>query len=235
MCADFTVKENDKANLHAGHRNRLRERFLKTGMDAFEDHEALELLLFYGIARRNVNPLAHELIRQFGSLHALFEAPVDELSAVEGVGKNTAILIKLITALGRRYEISRTSHIEVIDSTEKAGKYLIPRLSAQRDEVVYMVCLDSRYKILDCRQMFRGSVNSAGVNMRKLVENALSFNAVSVILAHNHISGVKQPSREDIECTKRVGEALRHIDINFVDHIIVAGHEYVSMADMGMM
>jgi len=218
---------------HAGHRKRFRERFLKTGLDGFAEHEALELLLSYGIPRKNVNPLAHKLIKHFGSFHGVFDASVEDLKNVEGIGESAAILIKLVLSLNRQCEISRTKDIVIINSTEKAGKFLVPKLSAYRDEVVYMLCLDSKLKVLSCKEMFKGSVNSANINMRKLVENAFSSNAVNVILAHNHLSGVKQPSREDVETTRRVAAALSAVDIRLTDHIIVVGEEYVSMADEG--
>ena len=228
-----TQNSNDK-NVHSGHRQRFRERFAKTGLDAFEDHEALELLLYYAIPRQDVNPLAHKLINHFGSLHLVLEAPVEELKRVDGIGENTAVLINMVLALGRKCEISRIKDVKVIDSTAKAGKYLIPHLSAQRDEVVYMLCLDSKYKVLGCKMLFKGTVNSASINIRKIVENAIAFNAVSVILAHNHLSGIKKPSKEDVETTRKVSQALIALDISLTDHIIIVGDEYVSMADMGL-
>ena len=226
-------KQDDK-NVHSGHRQRFRERFAKTGLDAFEDHEALELLLYYAIPRQDVNPLAHELIDHFGSLHNVLEAPIEELKRVEGIGENTAVLINLVLSLSRKYEISRVKDIKIIDSTAKAGQYLIPQLSKKRDEVVYMLCLDSKYKVLSCKMLFQGTVNSANISIRKIVENAIAFNAVSVILAHNHLSGIKTPSKQDIETTRQVSHALKALDIKFTDHIIIIGDEYVSMADMGL-
>ena len=227
-------KKQNKDAIHSGHRQRFRDRYVKTSLDGFEDHEALELLLYYAIPRQNVNPLAHNLIDHFGSLHNVFEAPIEELKEVDGIGENTAILINLVLSLGRKYEISRVKEIKIIDSTAKAGQYLIPHLSAQRDEVVYMLCLDSKYKVLSCKMLFQGTVNSATINIRKIVENALAFNAVSVIIAHNHLSGIKTPSKQDIESTRQISNALSALDINFTDHIIIVGDQYVSMADMGL-
>ena len=218
---------------HDGHRERFRQRFLKTGLDGFEDHEALELLLYHAQPRINTNPVAHRLMDRFGSFDAVLDAPVDQLTKVEGVGPNTAILLKLIVPLGRRYMIERNRVSPILNSTEKAGKHLVHLFHAERDEVVYMLCLDSKFKLLSCKPMSRGSVTSANINIRKIVEHALETNAVSVIIAHNHISGVTTPSREDQEATRRIRDALKTVDITLADHIIIAGGSYVSMADMG--
>ena len=220
-------------NVHKGHRARMKRRFLEHGLESFEDHHVLEILLFYALPRVDVNPLAHNLLKQFGSLAAVFDAPLDELEKVEGIGRNAASLIKLIPQVARRYMISRASLSDILDSSEKAGRYLLPRFFGERDEVVYLVCLDAKCKVLNCRLMFRGSVNSASVSIRKIVETALSFNATSVILAHNHTSGIALPSREDQITTRRIEEALRAVDITLADHIIVADDDFVSLADSG--
>jgi len=219
--------------IHDGHRSRLRQRFLKSGLDDFENHQVLELLLFFSRPQGDVNPLAHRLMDRFGSFNAVLDAPVEELVKVSGVGENTAVLLKLVIAANRRYMIARSQNNEILNSTEKAGKFLAPRFYGERDEVVYMVCLDAKYKVLNCKMMFRGSVDTANINIRKVVENALAFNSVSVILAHNHVSGLALPSDEDYTTTRRLIDALSAIDIILADHIVVADDDYVSMADNG--
>lgn len=220
-------------NIHDGHRARLKKRFRENGLDSFEDHNALELLLFYALPRSDVNPLAHRLIDRFDSFDAVLDAPIDELCKVSGVGENTALLLKLVLAVNQRYMISRGRGEEILDSTKKAGDFLVPRFFGERDEVVYMVCLDAKFKMINCKLMSRGSVNTANINVRKIVENALAFNSMSVILAHNHISGVALPSQEDKDTTRRIADALKAVDIVLTDHIIVADGDYVSMADNG--
>jgi DNA repair protein RadC len=220
-------------SVHDGHRERLKKRFLEHGLDSFEDHAVLELLLFYALPRGDVNPLAHRLMDYFGSLAAVFDAPVDELIKVAGIGENTAVLLKLLPQAGRRYLLSRSRLDDILDSTKKAGDYLVPYFFGERDEVVYMVCLDAKCKVLGCKLLFRGSVNSASVSIRKIVENALHCNSTSVIIAHNHTSGIAVPSREDYETTRRIGTALGAVDITLTDHIIVADDDFVSLADTG--
>lgn len=220
-------------SIHEGHRGRLKKRFLEYGLESFEDHSVLELLLFYALPRSDVNPIAHALINKFGSLAAVFDAPLEELARVPGIGVNAAEYIKLIPQVSRRYLMSRASFDDILDSTKKAGAYLLPRFYAERDEIVYLVCLDAKCKVLNCKLLFRGSVNSAGVSIRKIVENALVYNSTSVIIAHNHTSGIAVPSEEDKITTRRIQEALRAVDITLSDHIIVADDDFVSLADNG--
>jgi DNA repair protein RadC len=220
-------------NIHDGHRERMKHRFLEHGLENFDDHSVLELLLFYALPRGDVNPLAHRLIEKFGSLSAVFDAPLDELTQLQGIGENTAVYIKLLPQVARRYMMSRASFDDILDSTQKAGRYLVPRFYAERDEVVYMICLDAKCKVINCKLLFRGGVNTAGVSIRKIVENALQYNSTSVIIAHNHTSGIALPSQEDFETTRRMEDALRAVDIVLADHIVVADDDFVSMADTG--
>lgn len=219
--------------VHDGHRARVKKRFLDHGMESFEDHVVLEMLLYYTRAQGDTNPVAHALIDRFGSLAAVFDAPVEELMNVKGVGENTAILIKMIPQVARRYMMDKSRFDNILNSTETAGKYLMPRFFGERDEVVYMVCLDAKHKVLSCKLMFRGSVNSANVSIRKIVETALTYNAAGVIISHNHISGIAIPSPEDEYTTRNIEAALKSVDIKLLDHIIVADDDYVSMADNG--
>ena len=221
--------------IHDGHRQRMKRRFLRTGMDSFEDHNVLEIMLFYAIPQKDTNPLAHELLRKFGTLDAVFDAPVEELMKVAGVGENTAVLIKLIPQIYRRYMISKTGESAILNSSEKAGAFLMPRFAAERDEVVYLLCLDAKCKVIACHMMFRGSVNSAHVSVRKIVEVALSNNSTSVILAHNHPSGIALPSEEDNHTTICIRNALEAVGIELADHIVVADDDFVSIADNGIL
>jgi DNA repair protein RadC len=225
----------DERNVHRGHRSRMKQRFLNHGLDEFDDHVVLELLLFYAVPQRDVNPLAHILLDHFGTLAAVFDAPVEELQKIPGVGENITVLLKMIPQVARRYLMSRTSFDTVLDSVEKAGEYLLPYFYAQRDEVVYLVCLDAKRKVLNCQLLFHGSVNSAHVSIRKIVETALIYNSTSIILSHNHTSGIAIPSREDFNVTKKIRAALEMVGIELADHLIVADDDFVSMLETGML
>ena len=218
---------------HTGHRQRMRERFITQGLDGFAPHEVLELILFYAIPRQNVNPLAHRLIDHFGSLHGVLEAPVEELEKVEGIGPNAALLLSLITAVARVYAVNRTEKQKILRTIEDCGEYLKSFFIGRRSEMVYLLCLDAKCKVLGCREIGEGSVNSANVPIRRIVETALGLNATSVVLAHNHPSGIALPSGEDVLTTHRVAAALSTVDIVLVDHIVVADDDYVSMVQSG--
>lgn len=220
--------------IHDGHRARMKKRFLKHGLENFDDHNVLELMLFYALPRNDVNPLAHRLLDTFGSISAVFDAPMDKLTQVSGVGENTALLLKLIPQLSRRYQMSRVKLDDILNSTAKAGDFLVPRFYAERDEVVYLVCLDAKCKVLNAGLLFRGSVNSTNVNIRKIVETALVYNSTSVIISHNHTSGIAIPSEEDKITTRNIKNALNAVDIGLLDHIIVADDDFVSMSDSGL-
>ena len=222
-------------NVHEGHRDRLKKRFMEQGLNSFDDHNVLELLLFYVLPRRDTNPIAHELLQHFGSLDAVFEAPAEELSKIAGIGENAVTLLSLIPAVSRRYIMSKNSDCKIIDSSEKAGAYLVPRYMYERDEVVYIICLDAKNQLLCCREMFRGTVNTAEISVRKIAELALAKNATGVIMSHNHTSGIALPSAEDESTTKYIKSALATMGINLADHIIVAGDDFISMADSGLL
>lgn len=223
------------SNPHAGHRDRLRGRFLSEGLDGFDEHSALELLLFYAAPRGDMNPLAHRLIDTFGSLAGVLDAPAEALCRVDGVGIRTAALLSMMPALFRRYQISGRAGNLCLDTAEKAGAYLLPRFVGRRSECVYLLCLDAKSKPICCRQLFEGSVNAAQVGARRVVETALSVNAAGVILAHNHLSGIALPSPEDEETTRRLRGALDAVGVPLIDHIIVADGDYVSLAQSGLL
>lgn len=221
-------------SIHDGHRERLRKRFREEGLDGFSEIQALELALFYPISRKDTNPIAHELLNHFGSLAQVLEAPVEELQKVPGVGENTAVFLRLITEFGRRYMVSRASQTKILTTLEQCAGYMLPYFYGRRVETVYLLCLDAKCKVLCCKEVAEGSVNSAGISVRKVVETALGANATSVVLAHNHPSGVALPSGEDIQTTRRIAAALAAVEIQLVDHIVVADDDYVSMVQSGV-
>lgn len=221
-------------SIHDGHRQRLKNRFREEGLDHFEEHQVLELLLYYTIPRRDTNPIAHELLKKFGSLAQVLDARPEELAKVPGMGDSAATFLSLITAVGRYYLVNRTMQETILPSIEKCGQYLVPFFYGRRNETVFILCLDAKCKVLCCKEMGEGSVNSAGVPIRRIVETALGANATSVILAHNHPSGFALPSGEDVQTTRRVAMALDAVEIELVDHIVVADDDFVSLAQSGL-
>ena len=220
-------------SIHDGHRQRLKDRFLEEGLDQFTDIQVLELLLFYAIPRQDTNPIAHRLLEHFGSLSQVLEASVEELEKVSGVGHNAATLLRLTTELGRYYLVNRTMQTQILTTIDQCGTYLVPFFFGRKNETVFLLCMDAKCKVLCCKEVGEGSVNSAGVSIRRIVEIALASNASNVVLAHNHPSGIALPSQEDILTTKKVAAALTAVDVGLVDHIVVADDDYVSMVQSG--
>lgn len=226
-------KVGKTVGIHDGHRERIKEQFRRQGLDGMPEHSVLEILLFYAIHGGDVNPLAHTLINRFGSLAGVFDAPIEELMRVDGVGVNTATLIKLIPQISKQYLISREGIGLILNSTEKAGRFLVPRYYGEKQEVVFLISLDAKMKVLNCTQIGRGSVNSADVSIRKIVSTALLDNATGVILSHNHTSGIALPSKDDEQVTRKIAAALKSVEVELIDHIVVADSDFVSMRDNG--
>lgn len=222
----------DKA-MHTGHRDRLKKRFLEEGLDGFSDIQALELLLFYAIPRKDTNPIAHQLLDHFGSLSRVLEADIEELKKIPGISGNAAVLLHLIPEMGRYYQVDIARRTEILPTLEACGNYLVPRFFGKTRETVFLLCLDAKCKVLACKEMGEGSVNCTSISVRKVVEMALAASATTVILAHNHPSGIAVPSQDDILTTRRVAAALRSVEIQLADHIVVAEGDYVSMAQSG--
>ena len=217
--------------IHDGHRAKMRQRFLKGGLENFADHEALELLLYYAIPRRDTNPIAHALMERYGSLSAVLAAPVDDLKKVEGVGESAAVLLKMIPQLTQKARLAEAER--VLNSSDRAGTFLLELLAGQTHEEVYVLCLDRKGKLITYKRLGEGGISSAGLDIRKLVECAILSSASPVLLAHNHPRGLALPSNDDFTATDRAREALKNIDVQLADHIIVADGDFVSLADSG--
>ena len=220
-------------SMHDGHRQRLKNRFLNEGLDNIEELQVLELLLFYCIPRQDTNPLAHRLLDHFGSLTQVLEATPEDLKKVPGIGESVATFLPLVTSVSRYYLVNRDSSARILPDLDACGKYLVPRFYGRRNETVFLLCLDAKCKVLCCKEVGEGSVNSAAVPIRRIVEMALGANATSVVLAHNHPSGVALPSGEDVQTTRRLAMALSAVEITLVDHIVVADGDYVSLYQSG--
>ena len=221
--------------VHDGHRDRLRQSYLEHGLMSMNDINALELLLFYAIPRRDTNEIAHRLLDRFGSLDGVFSASAEELQEVEGIGENAAALLTLIPEIMKKSRVSKAREIRQIRSSDDAGAFLLPYFLNERDEVVYLLCLDTKRCVICCAEMGRGVVNSVDTGIRRIVEKALKVRASSVIIAHNHPDGIALPSREDEVFTRALYNALETVGIRLEDHIIVAEDDYTSMADTGLL
>lgn len=221
--------------LHEGHRERMRRQLRTSGMDSLSDVQVLEVALYYAIARRDTNEIAHALLRRFGSLSGVLEAPRSELLKVDGVGESAADLLQLFIQVERRHMMDRSNTEVILNTTDKCAQYLLPRFIGEEEEVVYLLCLDAKCKALDCALVHRGAVNVTAISVRKIVKAALDRNATSVVVAHNHPSGLALPSCEDRETTLVLKSALEAVGVALIDHVIVADNDYVSLADDGLL
>ena len=220
-------------NIHEGHRKRMKERFMKSGLDDFAPHNVLELLLFYSIPRGDTYPIAHRLIDAFGSLSGVFDATPEELMKVSGVGESTAILISMIPQMARKYLEDKADAVNVVGGCGDIGAYLLPKFVGRTNEALMMVSIDNKNKVISCSVVAEGTVDSAKVSRRKVMEEAMKVKATRVILAHNHPRGVAVPSAEDVAMTREIGRLFAQVGIELVDHIIIADDDYVSMAASG--
>ena len=220
-------------SIHDGHRQRLKARYCAEGLDHFNELHVLELLLFYCVKRGDTNPVAHALLDRFKTLSRVLEASREELMQVPGVGEHTAVFLKLVRDMSRYYAVDSVKDMKILNTIEECGTYLSPYFVGRQKETVYLLCLDAKCKLILCEMIGEGSINSANISIRKIVERALSCNATSVVLAHNHPSGLALPSGEDILTTKRLGSALYAVDVTLADHLIFADGDYVSLAQSG--
>ena len=216
-------------SIHAGHRERLRERLRTAGLGTFSEHEVLELLLTYAIPRQDVNPLAHELISMFGSLNAVLDADESELLRVKGMGRQAALLLTMMPQLMRYYQMNQLGEKPVITNLAGAKAYCAPLFIGTSEEQIYMICLDQAGHVIFRTLLYTGTVDQVMLHPRTVVETAIRHHAFSVILAHNHPSGTAEPSQADIDVTGRITGALHMIGIKLVDHLIFAGNTAFSM------
>lgn len=217
--------------IHDGHRKRIREQFMEEGFsENTPPHKVLELLLFYSIPRRDTNELAHKLIERFGSVAGVLDAPEEQLLKIEGISENTVCLLKLIMPVARSYINDKEKTGRQIYTLGNAADYLFNKFMGLTVETVYLLCLDNRLRILDCPMLSQGDEISVSVSTRMVAEQVFKTKATSVMLGHNHPKGFAFPSAADVKVTTDIATALTHLGINFLDHIIVADGEYVSMA-----
>ena len=217
-----------KRAIHGGHRERVKEEFLARGVEGWSDHRVLELLLFYALPRGDVNPLAHELIDRFGSLDRVLDALPEELMKVKGLGEHAVTLLKLVPAVTGRYLEGRTGPGSIIRTAEEAGQALAPYFYGARNEMVYILCLDAKEKLVGARKISEGNNTNSDVTIRRVAEECLALQASSCYLAHNHVSGIALPSPEDMNATAVVREALRPLGVEVLDHLVFVDWDFVS-------
>ena len=222
------------ANESAGHRKRLREKFLKSGLAGFHDYEIVELLLSLGTPRRDCKPQAKEALKRFKTLRGVLEAPLEELEQIEGIGAHSAFGIKLVQEVAREFLKERIIDRPVYKSSQEIFDYLYHSMRDLRKEVFKVIYLNSQNQIIEAEDLFEGTVNSSAVSPREVIEGAIKHNAVSLIFAHNHPSGNPEPSQSDKDLTRDLVYAGGIMHIKVLDHVIIGDNKYFSLAGDGL-
>ncbi len=216
-----------------GHRKRLRQRFIRTGTEGFHDYEILELLLTYAIPQRDVKPLAKRLIARFKGLRGVFDATVEELCSINGMGEYSALLITLIKEICKIYLQEQLLGKDIIRSPKDVVDFLNIALSGERVEKFLAIYLNSKNEVLGIETLHEGTIDQTVVYPRKVIEKAFQHNARSVIFVHNHPSGDPTPSTRDMELTRNLEAAASAVDIIVHDHIIIGKNSHFSARENG--
>lgn len=224
------MAEKKKA-IHTGHRGRVKEEFLTRGVEGWPDHRIVELLLFYAIPQGDVNPLAHELVDRFGSLEGVLDALPEELMKVKGIGEHSVTLLKLIPAVTGRYLEGRTGPGTIIHTAAEAGHVLTPYFYGVRNEMVYILCLDAKEKLLGVKKISEGNNTNSDVTIRRVAEECLALRASFCYLAHNHVSDIALPSPADMNTTSVIRAALEPLGVHLVDHLVFSDGDLVSIQE----
>ena len=217
-----------------GHRKRLREKFIKSGLAGFHDYEIVELLLSLGTPRKDCKPQAKEAIKKFGNLRGALEASPEELQQIDGIGPHSAFGIKLVQEVAREFLKERILDKPVYKSSQEIFDYLYHSMRDLKKEVFKVIYLNSQNQIIDIANLFEGTINSGSISPREVIESAIKYNAVSLIFVHNHPSGSPEPSKSDKELTKELVYAASIMRIKALDHIIIGNNRYFSFAGEGL-
>ena len=212
--------------MHEGHRKRKKEYALKNGFESFENHELLEMLLYYSIPRIDTNPIAHNLLDYFsGNFSEVLDAGIGELRQIEGIGDSSAFLLNLLPEIFRRYELSKSKKKVNIGSWDAIETYVKSLFVGKSVEQFYCMCVSSGRNIISTRLMMSGAADQVDITVKEIVKEAINKDAGSVLVAHNHPFGAPVFSNNDILFTAKLIDALSLVDVTLVDHIVVSGSE----------
>lgn len=222
-------------NPHENHRARMKARVRRDGLDGLAEHEVLEYLLFFAIPRKDTNELAHRLIDHFGSFCKVLEAGEEELQKVEGIGPSSAELIHALLPLYRYYQRRSRGPVTSLREVEKAIEYALLLDWSLQDERVYLVLMNEKFYPLRTVLLGEGTPNQVQINRSKALREAARSNATCAMLVHNHPGGFARPSGADLQVTDNMKLVLANLDVELIDHIVVAGSEACSLRQMGRM
>lgn len=216
------------AHKGAGHRQRLRDKFLQSSLDGFLDYEIVELLLTLGTPRRDCKSIAKEVIKEFGTLKKALDATLEELWGIKGIGPNNIFGLKLFQEVSERYAKETVKENTSLKSLVELVEYLQKAIGRKKEENFMVLYLDSQDKLIDSRIISVGVLNSSLAHPREVFNPAITLRAANIVVAHNHPSGFVEPSKEDRDLTKNLVETGRIIGIELRDHVIVSNSDHFS-------
>lgn len=222
------MPEQKKVNPHKNHRRRMKQQFIRGGIDQYEPHQVLELLLFFAIPQRDTNPLAHRLLDHFGDLASVLDADYEELCCIDGISEHSATLLVLCGQLLSRYHKEKKKRPK-FSNFDEINDYLCAQLTHEKCETLLLLSLNNRCQMINCTVVRTGTVTSTETSARELVQVALRDRATAVVVAHNHPAGLALPSAEDVDATKAFVAAFNMMEIDVLDHVIVTQDDYYSM------
>jgi len=217
-----------------GHRERLREKLIKSGIAGFHDYEIVELLLTLGTPRKDCKQQAKAAIKKFKTLRGVLEAPLEELQEIKGIGPHNVFGIKLVQEVAREFLKEKILEKPISKSSKEVFDYLYHSMRDVKKEIFKVLFLDGKNHIIDIEDLFEGTLNMSSVYPREIIKSAIKHNAVALIFVHNHPSGSPEPSLSDKEITKDLIEASNTMQIKVLDHIVIGNNEYFSFADEGL-
>ena len=223
----------DKRHRREGHRERLREKFLRAGLDGFHDYEVIELLLTFATPRKDCKQAAKSALKRFKTLPGVLEASAAELQEVDGIGPKNLIGIRLVKAVADRFLTSRLERNKALGNSRALFEYLYHTMRNKQREHFKVIYLDAKNRVIAAETLFKGTLTASSVYPREVVRAALQHQAAAVIFAHNHPSGDPAPSREDVAITRQLLFACRTMGISVHEHLVIGNNRYFSFADQG--
>lgn len=227
-------KENNKPKIHAGHRQRLKDKVRQNGLNVLSDHEVLELLLTYSIPLKDTNELAHNLINNFGDITKVIDADYNELRKQKGVGEETALFLSILSSFYEKYKLTKNfTDNEILDNTQKCVNYFRKNYEIKDCEKMYVICLSKLCKVIKTFSYVGQDDTEVSVNIRGLMDKVVGNNIAGIVIFHTHPHGSVEPSLEDVYITQKIYNTLRSMDLILIDHIILNETEHFSFGSSG--
>jgi len=226
------VYKNEESNLHKGHRKRLKDKYIALGTEGLTDAEMLELILFYALPQRDTAPLAKALLDRYGSVSAILDTPRERLMELDGINEHSALFLSLLTEVGKLYRMDKLDEDNLFEDKEKIARYLMAMLCTERRERTAMLCFDRQRRLLSAEIIFDEDVGQmTSAHIRKVASRALGVGAHAIALAHNHESGISEPSENDISATNALDVALGGVEIHLVENFVVTDDKFVGIKE----